>query len=268
MNSQFNISSLNAALRQCRYVRGPVTFKLVTTSTNDDVRQLAADGAAEGAVVVAAEQTAGRGRLGRRWSGQPGQTLMFSVLLRPALPLEKWPALAVVAGLAATRACAEASGAAIGTKWPNDIVFGGRKLGGLLLEARAPHFAVLGIGVNVHGRPTDLPPELQETATTLAAITSAPLSSEKLLLSILQHLDQRYHLLLTGQQEALLTEQRERETLLGQQVLVTIGGETVTGQATDVTAAGELVLQTAAGRRVVSSGEVQRVRPEIGEAAS
>lgn len=268
MNSLFHPDLLDASLAQCRYLRGPVVYKPSTGSTNDDVRQMAAEGAAEGTVVVAGEQTAGRGRLGRKWAGQPGQSLMFSVLLRPALPLESWPALSVVAGLAVASACTELGGAAIGTKWPNDIVFGGRKLGGLLLEARAPQFAVLGIGVNVLGQTADLPPELQETATTLEAVSARALAPHELLLRILQQLDQRYHLLLTGQHEPLLAEQRERETLLGRQLVIAIGGETITGQAVDVTAAGELVLQTAHGERVISSGEVQRVRPKTGEAAS
>lgn len=267
MVSHFDVTSLNTRVAQCRYLRGPVVYKPSTTSTNDDIRQLAEDGAGEGAVVVAGEQTAGRGRLGRKWVGHAGRTLMFSVLLRPALPLEDWPSVGVVAGLAVASACSELSGVAIGTKWPNDIVFGGRKLGGLLLEARAPQFAALGIGVNVLGQPGDLPPELQETATTLEAVSSRALAPEDLLLSILQHLDRRYHLLLTGQRELLLAEQRERESLLGQQLVVALGGETITGKAIDVTAAAGLIVRTAAGERVVSSGEVQRVRPETGEAA-
>ena len=268
MDFAFDVSDLTACLASCHHLRGPVVYKASTTSTSDDIRQLGIDGAGEGAVVVAGVQTAGRGRRGRKWNGQPGQTLMFSVLLRPALPVEDWPALGIVAGLAVAGACAQLTGAAIGTKWPNDVVYQGRKLCGLLLEARAPQFAVLGIGVNVHGQPADLPRDLREIATTLEAISPAPVSSRQLLPAILQHLDRRYHLLCGGQEEALLAEHRERESLLAQPVTVALGEETLTGTVVDVTAAGGLVVQTAAGRRVVSSGEVQQVRPRRSEAVS
>jgi BirA family transcriptional regulator, biotin operon repressor / biotin---[acetyl-CoA-carboxylase] ligase len=130
-----------------------------TASTNDRARALAAAGAPHGTLVTAGEQTAGRGRQGRTWSAPPGRALLCSLLLRdydPLLPLR--------AGLAV----ADLAGAAARVKWPNDVLLEGRKVAGILVEARPQDgWAVLGMGINVAVDVADLPPELRARAGTL-----------------------------------------------------------------------------------------------------
>jgi BirA family biotin operon repressor/biotin-[acetyl-CoA-carboxylase] ligase len=130
-----------------------------TSSTNDRARALAAAGAPHGTLVTATEQTAGRGRQGRTWAAPPGSALLCSLLLRdydPLLPLRAGLAVADLAGDAAR------------VKWPNDVLLDGRKLAGILVEARPQDgWAVLGIGVNVAVEVADLPPELRDRAATL-----------------------------------------------------------------------------------------------------
>lgn len=137
-------------------------------STQDEAVGMARAGAPAGTLVLAAAQTSGRGRAGRSWHSPRGG-LYASLILRPSALPDRWPALAVLAGTAVAEALAAVGVPGITVKWPNDILLGGRKVAGLLAEARAADgFAVLGIGLNVelHG---DLPADIRDTATDLAA---------------------------------------------------------------------------------------------------
>jgi BirA family biotin operon repressor/biotin-[acetyl-CoA-carboxylase] ligase len=144
-------------------------------STNAELRRLASAGAPEGTVVVAGRQSAGRGRRGRTWYSEPGLGLYLSLLLRPcgeAREATRWTVAASVAACGACR-CHCGNGAVI--KWPNDVMFEGRKLGGILVEMRSaggrPQDLVVGIGLNVNHRADDFPPELREAATSLHLAT-------------------------------------------------------------------------------------------------
>lgn len=147
--------------------------------------------AQEGAVAVADEQTAGRGRLGRRWFAPAGTSLLCSVQLRPEVSPERLPELTGVAA----RACAEAIAAMTGIqpelKFPNDLLAGGRKVAGILAEAREGR-VVLGIGVNVNVEEVDLPTEVDRPATSLLVETGGPISRADLLVELLERLEQRY----------------------------------------------------------------------------
>lgn len=140
-------------------------------STNEELRRQAAGGAGEGTVVVADRQTAGRGRRGRAWHSTPGLGLCLSVLLRPGGEVREATRWTVAAALAACETCREQGCEAAVVKWPNDVMFGGRKLGGILAELRSaggrPLDLVVGIGLNVNQRETDFPPELRHSATSL-----------------------------------------------------------------------------------------------------
>lgn len=135
----------------------------VTGSTNDDVRLLAEQGAPELTVVIANQQTAGRGQHGRSWTGMPGKSLHLSALLRPAT-LECLPAAPVRIGLHIAQRFQ-----GVGVKWPNDLVLEGRKLGGILCEgvAGGRSYMVVGVGINVRHQPDDFPPELAATSLAL-----------------------------------------------------------------------------------------------------
>jgi BirA family biotin operon repressor/biotin-[acetyl-CoA-carboxylase] ligase len=146
---------------------------------------------AEGTVAVAEEQTEGRGRLGRRWVAPPGTSILCSVLLRPSVSTEHLPELTLVAA----RACAEAIGAATGleasVKEPNDVLIEGRKVAGILGEAREG-YVVLGIGINVNVSAADLPGRTQIPATSLLEETGGRVERAPLLAELLERLQLRY----------------------------------------------------------------------------
>jgi BirA family transcriptional regulator, biotin operon repressor / biotin---[acetyl-CoA-carboxylase] ligase len=148
-----------------------------TTSTNDRARALALAGAPQGTLVTAGAQSAGRGRQGRVWTAPPGRALLMSMLLR------EWDALLPLrAGLAV----ADLAGAAAVVKWPNDVLLDGRKLAGVLVEARPPEWAVLGIGVNVAVDVDALPAEVRSRAATLGRPRSALEPTLRELLELLE----------------------------------------------------------------------------------
>jgi len=208
-----------------------------TTSTNDRARELASAGAPHGALVTAEEQTAGRGRQGRTWVAPARSSLLLSLVLRETDPL-----LPLRAGLAV----ADLAGPAAGVKWPNDVLLDGRKVAGVLVEARPQEgWAVLGIGVNAALEVADLPAELRETAGTLDRTDLEAALSE-----LLDHLEQR----LAEPAEATLTALSERDALLGRP-LSWAGGE---GTGAGIDARGCLRVRLLDGdETVLDAGEVQ-----------
>ena len=147
--------------------------------------------APEGAVVAAGEQTEGRGRLGRRWLAPPGTSLLFSIQLRPPVAGERLPELTGVAALACAEAIEGATGAAPELKFPNDLLLRGRKVAGVLAEARESR-VVLGIGINVNIPQEELPQEVDVPATSLLVETGRELDRAELLVELLERLERRY----------------------------------------------------------------------------
>ena len=145
--------TVTAALTTRRLGRPTLFFPRIG-STNDVVHELAVAGAAEGLLVLADEQTAGRGRLDRSWWAPPGASVLMSLLLRPALSARLAGQLPMCLGLAAVEGIEDVTGLRPALKWPNDVVWDGRKLGGMLTELRADgarlDYAVLGLGLNVN----------------------------------------------------------------------------------------------------------------------
>ena len=240
-----------------------------TGSSNADLLAAAGAGAAEGTVLVAEAQTAGRGRLGRRWASPPRAGLTFSVLLRPdGVPgaLLGWlPLLAGVAAAASVRAVTAVDAT---LKWPNDVLVGERKLGGILAE-RTGTAVVVGIGINVWQTRADLPPDAAATSLALVVGAGAPGQGlrERLLASLLDELGRRYESwrgqASPGDADAcgLRQEYVRRCATLGREVTVTMPGtEPVTGTATGVDQAGRLEVRTAGGLVAVTAGDVVHVR--------
>jgi BirA family biotin operon repressor/biotin-[acetyl-CoA-carboxylase] ligase len=146
-------------------------------STNDEARRLAALGSPDGTVVIAGQQTAGRGRMGRAWHSPEAHGVYLSVLLRSEAPVELIGRYALAAAVATCRACRNTAGSAVGIKWPNDVVADGRKLAGILAEVRTAGAGVdlvLGIGINVNHGPADFPAELAAHATSLRILRGGP----------------------------------------------------------------------------------------------
>ena len=240
-----------------------------TGSTNADVRAAALEGAAEGLVVAAEEQTDGRGRLDRSWRSPPRAGLTVSVLLRPAdVPGAAWSWLPLLTGVAVATAVREHAGVDARLKWPNDLLVGQRKLAGILAERvdDLDHVdgpaAVLGIGLNVDARADELP---VATATSLA-LEGATCSDRAVLLRALLHeLAGRYadwrvaagNAARAGLREAY----RDLSATLGRPVRVQLPtGETVEGVAEDVDGAGRLVVRTGESAIALSAGDVGHVR--------
>jgi BirA family transcriptional regulator, biotin operon repressor / biotin---[acetyl-CoA-carboxylase] ligase len=163
----------------------------------ESTQRLLADDAPEGAVAVADEQTAGRGRLGRDWVTPPGSSVLASVALRPDVPTEVLPELSLVAGRACARALAEVAEVVPEVKWPNDVLVGGRKIAGILAEAREGR-VVLGIGINVLQTAGDLPQRAQYPATSLLVETGRRVPRAELLASVLDHFEREYDAWVSG----------------------------------------------------------------------
>ncbi len=233
-------------------------------STNDAVRELAAAGAPEGAVVIAEEQTAGRGTKGRAWESPRGLGLYASVLLRPASALEL-PLLPLAAGLAARDAVESSHGIDARLRWPNDILFDGRKLGGVLCESvfagGRPEFAVLGIGINVRHAESDFPPGLRGTATSLADALGRPADPVRLFDALLGELARRFESLRERDIAGLLNDFAARSALRpGDPVLVSADGPTERLAYEGVGPDGELLARDAAGGlRRFASAEVRKI---------
>ncbi len=179
--------------------RSPVSWRVrmvgQTGSTSDDVRREAEQGADEGLVIVADQQTAGRGRRERRWESPPGLGLYVSFLLRPPWSPD-WAAWAgVLGGIATARACSVLGVSDLSIKWPNDIMIGPRKLAGVLTEPRTGtdriDFIVIGIGLNMQQQPHDFPESIRDRATSLvmAGVHADP---ETVLVSLVNEMDRTY----------------------------------------------------------------------------
>jgi BirA family biotin operon repressor/biotin-[acetyl-CoA-carboxylase] ligase len=250
-----------------------------TGSTNADLLAAAADGAEEGLVLVAEHQTAGRGRLDRRWEAPPGASLLVSVLLRPTLEPDDAFLLTTATGVSAVAACQDVAGVLAGLKWPNDLVvvadgldrdhLDGRKLGGILAEARLAadrlDAVVIGMGLNVNWPPT-LPPDLTATAAALNHLVGREIDRDALLASWLRHLDGWLVRLGDGRgtgRDALLDRARECSATLGRTVQVELpGGEVLVGEAVELTDGGHLLVSPASGAPAVevTVGDVVHAR--------
>jgi BirA family biotin operon repressor/biotin-[acetyl-CoA-carboxylase] ligase len=224
-----------------------------TDSTNSRLLDDARAGAPEGRVLVADHQTAGRGRLGRRWEAPAGSSLLVSVLVRPALPVARAHLVTMAAGLAASDACEAVAGVRPGLKWPNDLVVDDAKLAGLLAESvvdgEALRALVVGMGLNVTAAPA-------EGATCLADHAGGPVDRRPLLDAWLARLDARLDAL-----DDVLADYRPRCATLGRDVRVARPDDAVEGRAVDVTDAGHLVVDAAGGRLELAAGDVVHVRP-------
>lgn len=238
-----------------------------TGSTNTDLAARAAEGAPEGGVLVAERQSAGRGRLDRRWSAPIRSGLFFSVLLRPQVPRERYAWLPILVGVAAAATLQRVAETEVGLKWPNDLLVtvGGeeRKLGGILAEL-AGEAVVVGIGVNVSLRAGELP---VPNAGSLALAGAEVTDRQTLLRALLREFAELYRewIAASGDPQAsgLLPAYTARCTTLGRAVRVELPGDrTLLGEAVAVDGDGRLVVRTPDGaRHPIAAGDVVHVRP-------
>ena len=157
----------------------------------ESTQRLLPEDAPEGSVVATDEQTEGRGRLGRTWLAPAGSSVLASIVLRPRVPTARLAELSVVAGRACAQAITELTGLEAEVKWPNDVLVGGRKVAGILAEAREGR-VVLGVGINVTQRVDELPPRAHFPATSLRLEAGAGVPRAQLLAAFLDHLEREY----------------------------------------------------------------------------
>ena len=234
----------------------PLMYRAVTGSTNDDALLAARAGAPHGSLFVADEQTAGRGRRGNSWLAAPGESLLFSVLLRPELELGQVSALTLAVGLALRDAVAPLVAGSTQIKWPNDLYVDGKKLAGVLVESQLQgerlQAVVVGVGLNVATR--DFPEEIAARATSLALLGASLLDREALLQVILDALALRIAAYQTQGVAGILAELNAADALRDQRVRV--DGRSGLGRGLD--AQGRLLLQDDSGQtHAILSGTVE-----------
>jgi BirA family biotin operon repressor/biotin-[acetyl-CoA-carboxylase] ligase len=236
----------------------PLMYQAVTGSTNDDALLAARSGAPHGSLFVADEQTAGRGRRGNAWLAAPGESLLFSVLLRPELELGQVSALTLAVGLALRDAVAPLIAASAQLKWPNDLYVEGKKLAGVLVESQLQgerlQAVVVGVGLNVASR--EFPEAIAARATSLALLGATRLEREALLQEILDSLALRVAAYQATGVAGILAELNAADALRDQRLRVE--GRSGVGRGLD--AQGRLLLEDDSGQtHAILSGTVELV---------
>jgi BirA family biotin operon repressor/biotin-[acetyl-CoA-carboxylase] ligase len=231
----------------------PVRFDEVTESTNATALALADRGYPEWTLVGAAHQTAGRGRLGRTWEDEPGGSLLFSLVLRPAMEPGSVGLISLLAGASMSEAIRERTGLSVTCRWPNDLMIDDQKLGGILAESRfsggSLRFVVVGIGVNLGAPPIP-------GAAALGWKVDGPI----LLRSFVGVFAKRYMPGHPAFAQAVIRAWRPLAATLGRQVeAVVADGARMSGRAVDVDGYGGLIVETADGMRTVSFGEIRHL---------
>ena len=231
-------------------------------STNEEAKRAAAGGAGEGLVIIGEEQTAGRGRRGRDWASPAGESVYMTLLLRPPLPADRTSMLTLVMGFSAARAAREVCGREIGIKWPNDIVIDGRKICGILTEARVESgssradYVAVGIGINVNN--SAFPAELSDRAVSLRQAAGRTFSRAAVTAAVLRHFHANYGVFLkTGDLSGLIGDYEALLVNRGKMIRVEDPSDPHTGTALGIDASGALLVRRDdGGTERVTSGEV------------
>lgn len=237
-------------------------YKNSIDSTNEQAKKLANNGAAEGTVVVAESQTGGRGRLERSFFSPKDKGIWFSVILRPQCTAKDAPKFTLMAAAAVAKAM-ERFNLRAEIKWPNDIMYDGRKLVGILTEMSAEighvNYIVVGIGINVNFSRADFPESIREIAASLSEMAGENLSRTKFFRAVLEEFDKLY---IANSFDEVFKIWREFNITLGKKVTVLSAesGDIFTGTAVDIDADGALIVDTDGGRKTVYAGDVS-IRP-------
>jgi BirA family transcriptional regulator, biotin operon repressor / biotin---[acetyl-CoA-carboxylase] ligase len=235
-----SVARLNRALAGGPVWRA-VEVRVSTESTNAEVAEAAREGAAEGLVVLAEQQSAGRGRLDRAWLSPARAGVLVSVLLRPRVGVAAWPLIPLLTGLAVVEALVGVGQVEATLKWPNDVLVDERKIAGILVE-RVDDAVVVGIGLNVSTRADELAVE----AATSLAIAGGATDREIVAKEVLRALARRYLAWqdTEGAASSVLPAYRERCETIGRQVELALpGGDVVRGLASGIDDSGRLVVR-------------------------
>lgn len=227
-----------------------------TDSTNVQARQLAEAGAIEGTVVVADRQSAGRGRLGRRWESPSGVNLYCSILLHPQIPVQQAPQLTFLSAVAVAETLEKVCHLSVEVKWPNDILVNGAKISGLLNEMNAEtdqiHFVILGVGVNLNMLEEQFPEAINYPATSVLLETGKPVDRLMFLRTFLRCLDQYYAEFLEEGFAPIRQRWESYCDMINRQVRVDQGSRSLSGTVIGLDPEGALRLQ-------LDNGKVERI---------
>ena len=241
------------------FIGNTIHYFSTVSSTNTEAKRLANEGCPEGTIVLAEEQQAGRGRLSRGWFSPFAQGNWFSLVLRPKFPPQEAPKCTLLAAVAVARAI-RALGVDCGIKWPNDILYNGKKLVGILTEMNAEmdaiNYVIIGVGINVNTPISTFPEELRDIATSLSAISGQPVSRPDLLIAVLSELESLYTLASETGFLPIFAEWRKLSVTLGNEVDVFGINRNFSGIALDIDEDGALVVRTETGIEKVVAGDV------------
>ncbi len=232
------------------------------SSTNQAAYELGLQEAPEGTLVLAEEQTSGKGRRGRIWHSSSGKGIWMSLLFYPRHLLPNQIAsITAAAGVMTAESLEESTGCKISLKWPNDLLVDGKKFGGILTEIKsnqeAIDFLVLGIGLNIHHQPSDFPEDLRSRATSLAETAEKKLNRAAICRNLLHKIEEGYSQFLTERFEGFRERWKDLSDTLGKRVTVDIGNQRMSGWAKDLDLEGSLVLEDEKGKITrLSYGEI------------
>ncbi|NIM05208.1 MAG: biotin--[acetyl-CoA-carboxylase] ligase [Armatimonadetes bacterium] len=229
-------------------------------STMETTAARGREGAPEGLLVVAERQTAGRGRLGRHWESPEGG-IWLSLLLKPEPAFQSFGLIGICFAIAAAESASHVADLQVGVKWPNDIMVGDRKLGGLLAESHVEgdkvRFIVIGLGMNVNIPAEGFPAPLRDSATSLLIEKGTPFSCKALISDFLERSEPLYRQLLAGNKDKMFEEWNRLDTGPGKRIKAVRNGEVIDGQVSGIDPEGALLVECPDGLKAVSSGEVE-----------
>ncbi|WZL72786.1 biotin--[acetyl-CoA-carboxylase] ligase [Clostridiaceae bacterium 35-E11] len=231
-------------------------------STNNMGKKLAAEGASEGTIVIAEEQTGGRGRLGRQWVSPKKTGIWMSIVLRPDIGPAEAPKITQITAAAVTLAIRKLTECEVGIKWPNDIIIQKKKVCGVLTEMSAElnsvNYIIVGIGINVNNESDDFPIEIQDIATSIKNCTGKKVSRKMLVKEILKAFEELYiDFIQTKNIKKSVAVCKKYSVTLGKKVRIIDRTKEITAEAIDLTEDGELMVKNEAGEiQRVLSGEV------------
>jgi len=247
---------------ETKFIGQNIEHYMTIDSTNKRALEWAREGAAEGSVVVAEQQSKGRGRFDRHWVSAAGKGLYFTVILRPRFNMGLASQLTLLTGVAVVQAMRKVSGCAAALKWPNDVLIKGRKVCGILAEARTkstehPEYVVIGVGMNVNQEADDFLDDFRASSTSLFLETDHKISKCSLLQEFLLELEKHYLNYLEQGYNYLRTVWLENNCTIGRRVEIKTGpGEVVTGEAVDLGLSGGLLIKNEAGIKEYLAGDV------------
>ncbi|HOP62931.1 MAG TPA: biotin--[acetyl-CoA-carboxylase] ligase [Spirochaetota bacterium] len=234
-----------------------------TGSTNFDAFQRASSGAPEGSIVLADRQESGKGRLGRAWSSPSGKNIYLSIVTRPSIPPYVAPRLTIVTAVALSDTLIQAGAGGHRIKWPNDILYGEKKISGILTEMKGDtdsiDYIITGIGVNINSSEDDYPPEIRDTITSLRIILKRDFERNLFISSFLENFEKQYNSFLKGEFKNILSVWKERADIINRDIRIKQFNETFTGKVIELNEDGNLVVDTGDSLRIVNSGDIHYI---------